>query len=181
MAWCSRYWRKVVYTCNKLVKVWNLPLSETIFIRFSCGTTKCSCNEMNGDIMNRFIFAEHIYIQTKIVQSCHLGVAFQDGRHAFHQLIDDMDDPIRCNNIRLDDYTFLPAAMDTDFGLSVLKGNKRKIWQYKILSKPLEAYHFNLWKCEDRKSFTCCRWASKVSKYLRLNSVSTVCITDYKS
>lgn len=124
--------------------------------------------------MNRFIFAEHIYTQTKIFQSCHLSVAFYNGRHAFHQPIDDMDDPIRCNNIRLDDYTFLPAAMDTDFGLSVLEWNQRKIWQYKILSKPLEAYHFNIWKCEDRNSFTCYQ---KSLKYLRLDLVSTVCIT----
>lgn len=117
--------------------------------------------------------------QTKI--SCHLSVAFYDGRHAFHQPIDDMDDPIRCNNIRLDDYTFLPAAMDTNFGLSILEWNKRKIWQYKILSKPLEAYHCV--KCEDRNSFTCFRWASKVSEVLK-TGLGVHCVHhlfDYKS
>lgn len=51
----------------------------------------------------------------------HVQVALHCGGHVAHQLIDQMDHPVGCYQVRLDDSTFLPAAVNPDFSLSFLE------------------------------------------------------------
>lgn len=68
----------------------------------------------------------------------HLWVAVHSRRDAVHQLIDDVDHPVGRDHVRLDDHTFLPAAMDTDFSLWVLEETKRDTLIEKSLKADLQ-------------------------------------------
>lgn len=56
-----------------------------------------------------------------LIWCVHLCVTLHCGGNTVHQLIDDVNHPVRRHQVRLHDHTFLPAAVDTDLSLTVLE------------------------------------------------------------
>lgn len=78
--------------------------------------------------MNIFSKCSHVgfmLLLNRRGEKSYLGVALHGGRDAVHQLIDNVDDPIGGDDVRLNQGAFLPAAVETDSGLAILKEVKQ--------------------------------------------------------